>query len=243
MRVFTLVLVDSAATFTWVRPGTTGVPPSSRHGHSAVYDESSARMVVFGGWHPGDDGVPEYQRDTRQLDLHTLTWSRPRMSGESPGARYAHTVACVGNVMVVSGGYDGPRDAASIQAGYPTEKILVPYTPGMGGDALAGPGSTIEVLYGIHPDTFFLDLETLDWIQPGIAGKPPSYRYGSSATPTGAQVLMFGGWEGGRPMNDLIILDLTGLVDSGQAAASGEYGAPGEETDATGGAGLLMVAE
>ena len=250
----------AAASYTWVRPGTSGVPPCARHGHCAVrrrwrgctsrcaatptpppphplrspqvYDEASARMLVYGGWHPGDDGVPEYQGDTRQLDLHTLTWSRPRALGATPGPRYAHGVAMVGNVLVTTGGYDGPRDAAAVEAALPKELVTIPYAPGMGGDALAGPGSFIDVPYGVHADTCFLNMDAGEWIQPALAGTPPGYRYGAAVAATGAHVLVFGGWEGGRPLNDLIVLDMTALVDTEDGGGDGSGGDGGGDATA-----------
>jgi hypothetical protein len=187
-------------------------------------------MIVFGGWHCGADGVPEYQRDTRHLDLHTLTWTRPRVNGDSPGERYSHCAACVGNVMVITGGYDGPRESRSKEPQIPTEVISIPYTSGMGGDALAGPGTNIEVPYGVHADTFFLDLEGMEWIRPALAGKPTGYRYGAAAAPSGAQVIIFGGWEAGRSLQDLVVLDMSGLVDMAAGESPEELGSGGRDT-------------
>jgi len=254
------------ATLTWVRPPVSGIPPSARHGHSAVLDDVAGRMVVFAGWHPGADGVPEYQRDVRELNLRTLAWVRTRVGGEYPTPRYGHSCTCVGNVMVVSGGWDGPRDEAAPSmpdAG----TITIPYASGMGGDALAGPGSFItvrqarsvssatratpnppilpsraspsmrQVPFSRHVDTFFYDLETDEWVQPTIAGKAPGYRYGSTAVTTAAQVLVWGGWESGRSLNEFVVLDLTGLTGGGGAPVSS--GGSGEDGggEGSGGAG------
>lgn len=209
--------------------------------------------------------VPTYMNDLRVLDLRTLTWTRPRFGGDVPPPRYMHAAAAVGNVKVVMGGWDGPRKdkkeaddkdkdktgrgaggAASAAAAaaaaasippvreWPAITIDIPYCPGMGGDALAGAGSSIAVPYG-QSDVFLFDLESSEWIQPCVAGRPPGYRYGAAACSSGAQVFQFGGWEGGRARNDTILLDLSGLVagpDGGaggpsDGAGAGGAGAPG----------------
>jgi len=38
------------------------------------------------------------------------------------------------------------------------------------------------------------------------------YRYGAALVAAGPAALLWGGWEGGRPMNDLMLLDLSALA-------------------------------
>ena len=37
-------------------------------------------------------------------------------------------------------------------------------------------------------------------------GTPPSRRYGHSATAIGPHIIIFGGWDGGKPLKDVIVL-------------------------------------
>jgi hypothetical protein len=85
-----------------------------------------------------------------------------------------------------------------------------------------------QVPFSRHADTFFYDLETDEWVQPTIAGKAPGYRYGCTAVTTAAQVLMWGGWEAGRSLNEFVVLDLTGLTGGGAAGAPSSGDGEGE---------------
>jgi len=55
---------------------------------------------------------------------------------------------------------------------------------------------------------FCMTLRTSDmqWVQNKYVGNPPSRRYGHSATAIGPHVIIFGGWDGGKPLNDVIVL-------------------------------------
>jgi hypothetical protein len=230
-------------TGSWLRPPTSGPAPPARYGHSVVFDESSASLILFGGCTLAADGVPQYLGDTRTLDLRSLSWSRPRVGGDVPGPRYWHAAAQVGNVLALVGGYDGPRQASAGGAGaakdarsgggagdYPSILIDIPYTSGMGGDVLAGPGSAITVAYG-QTDCFLFDCESSEFIQPAVAGKPIGYRYGLGGASSGPLIYIVGGWEQGRALNDVVVLDLSGLVAAPEDDVDGGAGGGGGEEE------------
>jgi hypothetical protein len=92
-----------SGTPTWTRIPATG-GPSARTGHTAIYDPSQDRMIVFGGTNGVDLG------DVWQLSLSGLpTWSRLDAGGTPPAPRHAHTAVfdAVRNRMVVYGGISG----------------------------------------------------------------------------------------------------------------------------------------
>jgi hypothetical protein len=63
-----------------------------------------------------------------------------------------------------------------------------------------------------HPSAYLFDLDAKEWVQPEIAGRPPGHRYGMPLTASGPLVVLFGGYEGGRPMNDVVCLDLSAMA-------------------------------
>jgi hypothetical protein len=95
-------------TAAWVQLSPTGTPPSARSFTSAIYDEASNRMIVFGG----TNGSP-------LNDVWALTnangiggspgWIQFSPSGTPPSARYGHSAVydATNNRMIVYGGYTG----------------------------------------------------------------------------------------------------------------------------------------
>jgi hypothetical protein len=200
------------AALAWSRPRATGLPPTPRQGHVGVLHNQGGRMLVFGGASYDEKGVPQYLRDTRELDLVTMAWGRPRVTGDFPVARAGAATATLANVMVLFGGWHGPDEPVAP----PTTNLTMPHHSGMGFGAEAPPGALIEVPYGQHEGTSLLDLDAGEWVAPSVAGTPPGYRYGSSAVAHGLQLLMWGGWEGGRPISELLVLDLSALSGGGE---------------------------
>lgn len=88
----------------WTTPTVTGTPPL-RFAHSAIYDSLHQRMIVFGGQ---DDGFI-YQQTVHVLNLATMAWSTPTVTGVAPSPRGYHTSVYDGanQRMIVFGGTDG----------------------------------------------------------------------------------------------------------------------------------------
>jgi hypothetical protein len=81
-----------------------GTRPSARAGHSAIYDATRLRMVVFGGW----DGI--LRNDVWELSfLGTPTWGELSPAGTLPPVHAYHTAVHdpVRDRMVVFGGTVG----------------------------------------------------------------------------------------------------------------------------------------
>jgi hypothetical protein len=121
--------LDLSSTPTWSQIVPAGTPPSERHYHSAVYDATRDRMVVFGGY----DYTPNLNDVWVLTFSGTSTWSQMTPSGTPPEPRDSHSAV-----------YDGPRDRMVVFGG------SVPNTPdGEGNDAwalsLAGSGSWSKI--------------------------------------------------------------------------------------------------
>ncbi|GFR48456.1 hypothetical protein Agub_g10359, partial [Astrephomene gubernaculifera] len=77
-----LRLVDPAAR-TWSEPPTAGSPPAARGGHAAVLLGSQLWVLC------GEDGGRRALGDVWVLDLESLTWSCPEITGPAPPGRSA----------------------------------------------------------------------------------------------------------------------------------------------------------
>ena len=84
-------------------------------------------------------------------------------------------------------------------------------------------GSDILVFggYGVFQKTqgdvtdFFvvLDTDTMTWNRKKCSGNPPQQRYGHTSTPIGPHLLVFGGWEKMKAMNDVFVIrDLSAIT-------------------------------
>lgn len=87
----------------WTQLAPAGAPPSGRQEHTAIYDATRDRMVVFGGV----EGI--YLNDVWELELSGAAWNELNPQGTPPVARHAHTAVYDAgrDRMVVFGGYDG----------------------------------------------------------------------------------------------------------------------------------------
>jgi len=48
--------------------------------------------------------------------------------------------------------------------------------------------------------------ENMSWSRGHYVGNPPSARYGHTATAIGPHLLVFGGWELSKAVNDIVVL-------------------------------------
>ncbi|MEQ2290956.1 hypothetical protein AMECASPLE_008448, partial [Ameca splendens] len=85
----------------WNVPDTKGGGPSARESHTCVAFAGlgSPKLYVFGGMH----GCR--LNDLWQLDLNSMVWSKPEISGSTPLPRSLHSANVIGNKMYVFGGW------------------------------------------------------------------------------------------------------------------------------------------
>merc|ERR1739848_34986 len=46
----------------------------------------------------------------------------------------------------------------------------------------------------------------MQWVNNKFVGVPASKRYGHTATAIGPHIIIIGGWDGGKPLSDVIVL-------------------------------------
>src|SRR5262249_3589964 len=88
-----LAVLGFAGSPSWITLSPTGVPPSPRTGHGAVFDPVRGRMLVVDGY-----GGSDFQ-DVWSLDLNLQTWTKLQPTGTAPSARDGHVLV-----------YDSTRD-------------------------------------------------------------------------------------------------------------------------------------
>ncbi|KAF8766626.1 Host cell factor 1 like protein [Argiope bruennichi] len=98
--LYTLELRGNA--MMWDIPHYNGQPPPPRESHTAVAygkNEKHSRLIVYGGMSGCRLG------DLWQLDIETMTWSKPVVQGLSPLPRSLHSATLIGYRMLVFGGW------------------------------------------------------------------------------------------------------------------------------------------
>ncbi len=99
----------------WTRALPDGAPPSARAGHTAVYDSTSDRMIVFGG--RSDAGVlNDVWVLSKAVGFNYPAWSKLTPAGTPPPARTNASAVYdpASNRMTVFGGENGAVPAASL---------------------------------------------------------------------------------------------------------------------------------
>ncbi|KAH8858979.1 Host cell factor 1 [Schistosoma japonicum] len=103
--LYTLELKPNSSTMCWDIPNTYGQPPTPRESHSAVAYQvldsmiKKWRLLVYGGMSGNRLG------DLWQLEIDTMTWIKPIVSGDLPAPRSLHSATVIGNRMFVFGGW------------------------------------------------------------------------------------------------------------------------------------------
>ncbi|XP_043936108.1 host cell factor 1 isoform X2 [Protopterus annectens] len=101
--LYILELRQGSGVVAWDIPITYGTLPPPRESHTAVvYTEREAKkskLVIYGGMSGCRLG------DLWTLDIETLTWNKPDLSGAAPLPRSLHSATTIGNKMYVFGGW------------------------------------------------------------------------------------------------------------------------------------------
>ncbi|TRY93480.1 hypothetical protein DNTS_011697 [Danionella cerebrum] len=101
--LYTLELRPGCNVAGWDIPITYGVLPPPRESHTAViYTEKTSkksRLIIYGGMSGCRLG------DLWTLDIDTLTWNKPSISGAAPLPRSLHSATTITNKMFVFGGW------------------------------------------------------------------------------------------------------------------------------------------
>jgi prepilin-type N-terminal cleavage/methylation domain-containing protein len=100
---FNDIFTYDAVANTWTGITPSGTAPGKRYEHSAVYDGSSDKMFVFGGYNAG-----VYNNEIWSYNGATNAWLKVTPSGTAPTGRDMHTTVwdTARNKMYVFGGYN-----------------------------------------------------------------------------------------------------------------------------------------
>ncbi|XP_029465788.1 host cell factor 1 [Rhinatrema bivittatum] len=101
--LYILELRPGSGVVAWDIPITYGILPPPRESHTAVVytekDNKKSRLVIYGGMSGCRLG------DLWTLDIETLTWNKPNLSGVAPLPRSLHSATTISNKMYVFGGW------------------------------------------------------------------------------------------------------------------------------------------
>eukprot|EP00163_Fabomonas_tropica_P026411 TRINITY_DN483_c1_g1_i1.p1 TRINITY_DN483_c1_g1~~TRINITY_DN483_c1_g1_i1.p1 ORF type:complete len:220 (+),score=11.20 TRINITY_DN483_c1_g1_i1:262-921(+) len=148
-----------------------------------------------------------------------MAWVAPKVKGDPPVHRSAHTMALSGTKLVVFGGSHGGQarlndvhalDTALMTWSRIQTKGVVP--EGRAGHSCTSLTSTELLIFGGDTgagqlnDVLIFDVTKSEWSRLTTKGSPPSVRNSHSAVLYGQNIFIFGGYGKGA-MNDLTILD------------------------------------
>ncbi len=205
----------------WNEIATLGTPPTPRSGHTAVFDVSRNRMLVFGGQTPG------LSNETWILDLGSSPplWQLATTSGTPPAPRVGHVAVldAARDQMVVYGGTGATfyQDvwALSLGAAPTWTQLGATSLPGRrdGSSAVVDPAGNRMLVYGgrfftsYYRDLWAFDLATAGWTQI-TSGAPAGCRSAGFAFDPSSRIAIL---HGGEPST------LVSAVDTWRIAVSG----------------------
>ncbi|KAM8822014.1 host cell factor 2 [Eudromia elegans] len=173
---YELELQHGSGVVGWSIPVTKGILPSPRESHTAIVycrkDVGSPKMYIFGGM------CGSRLNDLWELDIETMTWSRPETKGTVPLPRSLHTANVIGNKMYVFGGW-------------------VPQSAG-------GEISSHDGEWKCTGSFSYLNLDTTEWIglisdcQEDKSNLLPGPRAGHCAVAVGTRLYIWSGRDGYR---------------------------------------------
>src|SRR5215831_3018635 len=226
----------------WTELHVEGDPPPGSWDHSAVYDPTRDRVLIFGGVGAVGDSTHD-ETGVWTLDFKTASWESLSVSGPEPLPRDSHSAIYVptsDQMVLFGGGGDGGLldDAWALSFGDAPQWSQIqaagpPPSPRARHSAIYDPVGNRMIVFGgasyfgeMTNDVWALSLGPAPaWTQLDPAGTPPSPRAGHRAVydPVRRSMLVFGGYQGGdEPYgSDLWELTLGATPEWRQVAAFG----------------------
>jgi fructose-specific component phosphotransferase system IIB-like protein len=236
--VWTLTNANGATgTPTWTQISPTGTAPAARVGHSAIYDSTNNRMVIFGGGNNHGKVLNDGWILTNANNIGgTPAWIQAKFTDTAPN-RESHEAIYdpVSGDMAIFGGdsslpktftddhvyiltnanglvsgawtQDGPAPRYHTSAGYDT---VTDQMMVFGGEAATGPLNDVWSSPGITAAGQTVTTTPYKWIQIFPTGTAPSARYGHSGAYDGTSnhLIVFGGGSSSTTcFNDYWLLD------------------------------------
>lgn len=213
---------------TWIQLAPAGPLPEAREGHTAINDQASARMIVFGG-----AASPERASEVSALSLSgSPVWSDVTPGGIPPRPRGYHSAIRdpLRGRMLMYGGWDGSDGIDEVWEmsldDSPTWTQLLPtgdHPAGRGGhSAVYDPLRDRMLVFGgfMHfgrlGDLWALSMAGPPaWTSLVPIGAGPEQRAGHAAVydPLRDRMLVFGGFAGAVSFNDVWSLSLSGPLE------------------------------
>jgi len=222
------------ASMAWSSPLSTGPKPSARCGHAAVLVGES--LLIHGGFcmdssdiaakdNSGDLLRDCYKNDIRVLDLGHMLWSRLRTHGSPPSGRFGHTLALSEDDAVLFGGWSGTGGQVAPGVAF----ALKDKVNAKSGQAAQGAEQDQSCEYCMT-----LRTSDMQWVRNTFSGLPAQKRYGHSTTAVGPHLIIFGGWDGGKPLNDVVVLRDRSVGERAAAAEEPVYAAERQDGEQDG---------
>jgi len=190
-----------------------GQIPSSRTNHAAV--SVGNKMYMFGGNNNNAAGVYQVLDDLCVLNTDTLTWSKPKTTGERPTARSGHTLTAIGKNLYLFGGGVWNEEEGWVHK-YNDLYVLNTETMIWSKPSCSGTidTSTFPISFAIGRflfvfgggskpqhcvtnDLYVLDTLTFSWSRPATSNTLPEPRDMGTASYCGRKVYFIGGYAGG----------------------------------------------
>lgn len=205
--------VLNTETLTWHSPAMSGTLPSARACHTL--SRVGGKLYMFGGY----DGEHCFN-SIEILDIDTMTWIKPAILGTIPLARNAHTMTVIEKRLYLFGGHSGNKHLTDLHI-FDTltlswSEVGTSGTPpkGLRGHTANLIGSKIFIFGGYDgrgrsKDCYYLETLSLRWSHLSESEDSPSGRQRHSACVIrNKQMLIFGGFDGNKWLNDMYILNV-----------------------------------
>ena len=176
---------------------------------------------MFGGY----DGNNCYN-DIEVFDTDAKIWARLNVSGNIPCARNAHSITVVGKNLFLYGGHSGNKHLKDLyifnsEINEWSEPNFFGSAPeGLRGHTATYIGNKIIIFGGYDGkgrsnQLYLLNLENMNWEHVLDNDKFPGSRQRHSAIPINiGKIIIFGGFDGTKWLNDLHILDVAILMEN-----------------------------
>ncbi|GLD92569.1 hypothetical protein PINS_up001128 [Pythium insidiosum] len=201
-----------------------GATPTIKNHTATVI--SRTELLVFGGY----DGRRNHN-ELYLFNIEDLTWTpltAPRVHGTPPAGRNGHTATLADRRVFIIGGWlgSGPLAAADMHVldlttmtwaqppvlgtpPGPCNMHTADFIPHLRSILVFRGGDGREYLNDLHA----LDVDTLQWRRAFATGQLPVPRANhSSAVINDDQIVIFGGWDGHKRLNDIHVLDTRAMV-------------------------------
>jgi len=190
-----------------------GVPPPSRTNHASA--AVGKNLYIFGGNNNNEAGRYQVLEDLCVLNTQTMTWLKPKCTGDIPCARSGHTLTAIGKKLYLFGGgvwnetegwvhkfndihvldtdtmnWTKPQCTGTVE----TSTFPISFAVGR---FLFVFGGGSKPLHCVTNDLYCLDTAIFQWSSPSCDGVKPSPRDMGSAAVIGENVYFMGGYAGG----------------------------------------------